>query len=172
MGNPHVLAIPFPAQGHVIPLMELSLSLAEKGFKVTFVNTEFDHKRVLDSLTEKDDVKDLIRLVSIPDGLEPWEDRNDLKKLCDAMIHIMPTNFKDLIERINQLDCEEITCVVADQSLGWALEIAKNMGIKRVAFCPASAASLALSFSIPRLTGEGIIDHNGEALYYPVMLRS
>nr|DAD37652.1 TPA_asm: hypothetical protein HUJ06_008293 [Nelumbo nucifera] len=36
----HALVIPAPVQGHVMPLMELSQSLAIRGVKVTFVTEE------------------------------------------------------------------------------------------------------------------------------------
>ncbi|KAG6396111.1 hypothetical protein SASPL_142250 [Salvia splendens] len=51
MGRPHVLAMPYPAQGHVIPLMELAQWLAHNGIRVTFVNTDFNHARVMRSLS-------------------------------------------------------------------------------------------------------------------------
>ncbi|KAK2634211.1 hypothetical protein Ddye_029003 [Dipteronia dyeriana] len=46
MGNPHVLVVPYPAQGHVIPLMKLSQSLAQHCIRITFVNTEHNYKLV------------------------------------------------------------------------------------------------------------------------------
>lgn len=84
--NPHILVIPYPAQGHVIPLMELSRSLTKHGFKITFVNTDFNHKRVVDAFPNKVDGEGRpIHLVSIPDGMELGEDRNDLGKLTDGI---------------------------------------------------------------------------------------
>ena len=47
---PHVMVLPFPAQGHVTPLMELSHRLVDHGFQVTFVNTDVDHALVLAAL--------------------------------------------------------------------------------------------------------------------------
>ncbi|CAK9181963.1 unnamed protein product [Ilex paraguariensis] len=167
MGNPHVIAIPYPAQGHVLPLMEFALSLVNQGFKVTFVNTEFNHKRVMKALSEQDNVHDLIHLVSVPDGLEPWEDRNDLAKLSTAMVEVMPGKLQELIQKIKDNDDDdddEITCIIADGSMGWALEIAKNMGIKRAAFWPASAALLGLVRSIPKLIADGIINNDGRVM--------
>lgn len=69
MGNPHILAIPFPAQGHVIPLMEFSVRLVKHGFKVTFVNTGYNHKMVVSASAEKNHLENQIHLVSIPDGM-------------------------------------------------------------------------------------------------------
>ena len=54
--------------------------------------------------------------------------------------------------------------VIADESQGWALEVAEKMEIRRAAFWPAAAALLALEFSIPKLIQDGIIHNNGEIL--------
>uniref|UniRef100_A0A0D3HC78 Uncharacterized protein n=1 Tax=Oryza barthii TaxID=65489 RepID=A0A0D3HC78_9ORYZ len=49
----HALILPYPAQGHVIPLMELAYCLIDRGFAVTFVNTEHNHRRVVAILKRK-----------------------------------------------------------------------------------------------------------------------
>ncbi|CAK9162986.1 unnamed protein product [Ilex paraguariensis] len=161
MSHPHVIVIPYPAQGHVIPFMEVALTLANQGFKVTFVNTEFNHKRVIKALSEKDDVHNLVHLVSVPDGLEPFEDRNDLLKLTEKTTEVMPGKLQELIEKINESDDDEIACLIADGSMGWALEVADKMGIKRAIFWTAAAAQLALVLSIPKLIDDGIINNDG-----------
>ncbi|GAV65694.1 UDPGT domain-containing protein [Cephalotus follicularis] len=155
---PHILAVPYPAQGHVIPLMELSLCLANHGFRVTFVNTEFNHKRVVNALAEKKFIGDQIHLVWIPDGLQPWEDRNELGKLSEAILEVMPGKLEELI---NKLQDDKITCVIADESMGWALEVADRLKIRRVAFWPAAAAMLALKLCVPKLIDDGIIENDG-----------
>ncbi|XP_058068816.1 UDP-glycosyltransferase 83A1-like [Magnolia sinica] len=85
MEKPHALVVPYPAQGHVIPFMELSHCLMDHGFKITFVNTEFNHARVVAALPKMGGVQEQIRLVSIPDGMAPGEDRNDLGKQYGTM---------------------------------------------------------------------------------------
>ncbi|KAK6913341.1 UDP-glucuronosyl/UDP-glucosyltransferase [Dillenia turbinata] len=161
MRTPHVVVIPYPAQGHVIPMMEISQCLVMKGFKVTFVNTEFNHNRVMKALKEEDKIKGKINLVSMPDGLEPWQDRNELGQLSLAIFSTMPRKLEELIMKINESDRDKVTCVLADGSMGWAIEVAAKMGIKRVAFWPASAAHLACGFCIPKLMEDGIINENG-----------
>ncbi|XP_027076748.2 UDP-glycosyltransferase 83A1-like isoform X1 [Coffea arabica] len=161
MANPHVLVIPFPVQGHVIPLMELAQCLVEHGFIITFVNTEVTHERVLDALADKGLLDDRIRLVAIPDGLESEEERKIPGKLAEAIYRVMPGKLEELIREINASEEEPITCVIADQGLGWALEVAGKMGIRRAAFLTAAAASLVLGFRIPCLIDDGIIDHDG-----------
>ncbi|GLT25220.1 hypothetical protein SLA2020_003640 [Shorea laevis] len=76
--RPHILVAPYPAQVHVAPLMKLSVQIAAYSIKVTFVNTQFIHAQVQAALPEE---QNHITLVSIPDGLEPEDDRKDEAKL-------------------------------------------------------------------------------------------
>ncbi|KAJ4849687.1 hypothetical protein Tsubulata_037958 [Turnera subulata] len=165
MRKPHILAIPFPLQSHVIALMELSQCFIKHGFKVTFVNTEYNHKRVLDSLADKDAIGGQIHLVSISDGMEPWEDRNDLGKLCNSIRQAMPPNLEELINRINMSEEEGmVTCVVADFNFGWALKVAEKMKVRGAAFSPVSAATILFCFKIRSLIDDGIFDSDGTLL--------
>ncbi|KAI8017544.1 UDP-glycosyltransferase 83A1 [Camellia lanceoleosa] len=102
--------------------------LSKQGFKVTFVNTEFNHTKVLNSPSNKQTSNsfvvvdnDNIDLVSIPDGLEPWEDRNDFKKLIEAISQVMPGKLEEFIKNINNGsdEDEKISCVIADENIGW-----------------------------------------------------
>ncbi|GFZ01197.1 UDP-glucosyl transferase 85A2 [Actinidia rufa] len=70
--KPHAVCIPYPAQGHINPVLKLAKLLHSKGFHITFVNTEYNHKRLLRSrgpaaLAGLPD----FRFDSIPDGLPP-----------------------------------------------------------------------------------------------------
>ncbi|KAK6261715.1 hypothetical protein QUC31_007531 [Theobroma cacao] len=157
--QPHVVVISFPAQGHVAPLMKLSLQIAAHGVKVIFVNTEVTHEKILVSLPEKVEERSLISLDSIPDGVDE-DGRNDAVKMMEAMRRAMPGYFEDyLIKKINQSNVnEKITCVIADTSVGWALEVAKKVGIEAVAVWPAGAACLALAVHVPQLLEAEIIN--------------
>ncbi|MFS7948030.1 hypothetical protein Hanom_Chr06g00555161 [Helianthus anomalus] len=105
---------------------------------------------------------DLMHMVSIPDGMEPCDDRNDLGKLTKAMFQLMPTKLEELINDINKNDDEKITCIVADYCMGWVLRVARKMGIRLALFCPSSAVVLALSMSVLKLIADEIINYNGE----------
>lgn len=165
--QPHVLVIPYPAQGHVAPLMKLATKIAERAIKVTVVNTEFIHKKIIASMQEKaEDSSSQIKLVTIPDGLElQAADREDPLKLGESVVRAMRGCLRDLIEKINQSnDCEPIRCVIADVNVGSALEVAESMGIARAALVPFGPGSLALSLQFPKLLEAGIIDPNGFAI--------
>ncbi|KAJ0105426.1 hypothetical protein Patl1_18860 [Pistacia atlantica] len=59
--EPHLLLIPYPAQGHVPPLLKLASKIAEHGIKVTFVNTEFNAAKIMATMPEKAEKGGLIR---------------------------------------------------------------------------------------------------------------
>ncbi|XVF49999.1 hypothetical protein PTKIN_Ptkin04bG0060400 [Pterospermum kingtungense] len=163
--QPHALVIPFPAQGHVAPLMKLALHIAAHGVKVTFVNSEFRNESIMASLPKKAEEQSLINLASIPDGLEADDDRTDLIKLTETVHRAMPGYFEDFILKLNQSNInDQITCVIADTSVGWALEVAKKLGIEAVAVWPAGGACLTLALQVPQLLEAGIIDNDGNVL--------
>ncbi|GLT36257.1 hypothetical protein SLA2020_106490 [Shorea laevis] len=167
MGNPHILVVPFPAQGHAIPLMELSQILIKHGIKITFVNTEFNHKRITNALGKEPEGQ--VHLVSISDGMGVEEDRNHIGKLVEACLRYMPGELKQLIEKINQTDDDEITCVLADMTLGLGVEVAAELGIKRAALWPPATLLLASILNIPKLIDDGAIDENGTPLKHKMI---
>ncbi|ERM99966.1 hypothetical protein AMTR_s00110p00119710 [Amborella trichopoda] len=84
MGKPHALMISCPAQGHIRPMMEFSHRMAN----ITFVHTNFNHKHMLEASKEvhppnpppphPDNGTGPIRLISIPDELEPRAELADV----------------------------------------------------------------------------------------------
>ncbi|CAJ2644164.1 unnamed protein product [Trifolium pratense] len=85
---PHVVCIPYPAQGHINPMLKLAKLLHFKGgFHVTFVNTEFNHKRLLKARGPNSlNGLSSFRFETIPDGL-PESDvdaTQDIPSLCES----------------------------------------------------------------------------------------
>ncbi|KAL8199413.1 hypothetical protein R6Q57_012981 [Mikania cordata] len=157
----HVLLIPYPAQGHVTPLMEVARCLMSNGLKVTFVNTYFTHKRVVSACSEIHGLSDMMQMVSIPDGMEPCDDRSDLGKLTKAMFQLMPIKLEELIIEINKKDDKKIECIIADCYMGWVARVARKMGIRHATFCPSSAAVLAVILSLQKLMDDEVINSSG-----------
>ncbi|KAF2913046.1 hypothetical protein DAI22_10g058100 [Oryza sativa Japonica Group] len=164
--RPHALVVPFPAQGHVIPLMEVAHALADRGVAVTFVNTEFNHGRVVAAMPSPP------RLVAVPDGMGPDDDRNNLLRLTVFMQEHMAPRVEELIRRSGEEEAAvdgdgdgwgRIRCVVADYDVGtWALDVARRTGVKSAAVWPASAAVMASLLSVPELIRDKIIDAHGK----------
>nr|GFA37911.1 UDP-glycosyltransferase 83A1-like [Tanacetum cinerariifolium] len=111
MKSNHVLVVPYPAQGHVIPLMDAAQRFTRNGLKVTFVNTEDCHKRVINAWSLKDDLSDMMQMVAIPEGMEPWEDRNDIGQLTETMFRVIPDKLEELINNINKTGSAAVMAV-------------------------------------------------------------
>ncbi|GLT75521.1 hypothetical protein SLA2020_472390 [Shorea laevis] len=169
MNNPHMLVIPYPAQGHVRPLLEISQLLIKHGIKITFVNTEFSHQRIMNAFGSKVSVDGSIHFVSLPDGMGVDENRNQIGRLVESIYQFMPMKLKQLINEINKSNGDEITCVLTDMSMGWPLEVAAELGIKAAALFPASALSLASMFAVPTMIDNGVVDKNGTLLKYEMI---
>ncbi|KAH0462317.1 hypothetical protein IEQ34_009892 [Dendrobium chrysotoxum] len=145
-------------EGHVIPLMELSYCLIERGFRITFINTEFNHKRIFaGSLLDEAKFIDGIHFVTIPDGLEPEEDRHNFGRLTTSLTTVVPKFFEEFMRN----NAVKFTCFIADVNMAWALSIAKNMGLRTAVVWPSAAGALVTFLSIPKLIQDEVIDENG-----------
>ncbi|KAL6517014.1 hypothetical protein OROHE_017974 [Orobanche hederae] len=162
--KPHVLAVPFPAQGHVKPLMKLSRQIAKHGNKVTFVNTEcVRHQIVSSAKISKDEDEDEgnVVLTSVGDGRSPNDNPNDVFKLFETLRSSMPLSLTNLIETINSSTPDDrISCVIVDITLDCVRETAEEMGAKFIVFSPPSATAIAIINQVPKLLQE-VLDQNG-----------
>ncbi|RDX61740.1 UDP-glycosyltransferase 83A1, partial [Mucuna pruriens] len=107
------------------------------------------------------DDESLLRLVSIPDGLGPDDDRNEPGKLLDAVYSTMPTTLEKLIEDTHLNGDNRISFIVADLAMLWALEVGSKLGIKGAVFCPIAATMFALLCNLDKLLEDGIINSQG-----------
>jgi hypothetical protein len=152
----HVMVLPFPAQGHVIPLMELSHRLVDYGFKIYFVNTEFNHDCILKSMQNKGVVPEGIHMLSIPDGMDPADDHTDISKLVGGLPAAMFSPLEEIIK------IKKIKWMIADVSMSWALKLTNTVGVRIALFLTYSASVLALRMKLPKLIEEGVIDESGK----------
>ena len=173
---PHALILPYPAQGHVIPFMELAHRFLDRGFAVTFVNTEFNHRRLV--AADADAAKwtgsssaaegGRLRLVAVADGMDDdTEDRWNLVLLNAAMQEAIPPQLEPLLDGERDATGEEglgeVTCVVVDFGMSFALDVVKRRGIKSAALWPASAGVLSAMVNAEKLIRDGVIDDDGKS---------
>ncbi|CAA3022536.1 7-deoxyloganetin glucosyltransferase-like [Olea europaea subsp. europaea] len=161
--KPHVVCIPFPAQGHINPMFKLAKLLHQKGFHVTFVNTEFNHVRLL-KCRGPDSLKGLAssRFETIPDGL-PISDADvtqDIPFLCESTTNTCLAPFKDLLARLNDtvsLNVLPVSCVISDGVMSFTLEAAEELGIPEVLFWTISACGFLAYTQYAKLIEEGYV---------------
>ena len=92
--------VPYPAQGHINPFMQLAKQMVSQGFTITFLNTDHNHHRILvsSSSSSKNLISEDIHLAHIPDGFPDDYDRmSDLGRLSEAIDRHMPAPFEALM---------------------------------------------------------------------------
>ncbi|XP_050222775.1 UDP-glycosyltransferase 83A1-like [Mercurialis annua] len=157
--KPHVILVPFPAQGHVAPLMKLANNLASHGIKVTFVNTESIHMQIMSAMSREIADQCPINLAAIPGGWESNPGEQVKPESIENAPKLMRVHLHNLIENINQTNNDaHVTHLIADIANVWPLDVAKKMCIKTVTFVPYGLGNLALVLHAPKLVQAGIID--------------
>ncbi|GKB45236.1 7-deoxyloganetin glucosyltransferase-like protein [Tanacetum coccineum] len=142
MQKPHAVCIPFPAQGHINPMLKLSKILNSKGFHITFVNTQFNHQRLLKS--QGSDILNRypsFQFETIPDGLPPPENLDatqDLASLFKSSSENCLEPFKRLLTKLNATTLP-VSCIVSDGAMSFTLDAAEELSIPDVLFWTPSA---------------------------------
>ncbi|CAD6338855.1 unnamed protein product [Miscanthus lutarioriparius] len=158
--EPHAVCVPFPTQGHITPMLKLAKILHARGFRVTFVNTEYNHRRLVRSrgaaavagLTA-------FRFATIPDGL-PESDADatqDPATISYATKHNCPPHLRSLLAGL-----DGVTCVVADNLMSFSVDAAREMGVPCALFWTASACGYMGYRNFRLLIDRGIIPFKDE----------
>ncbi|CAJ1971746.1 unnamed protein product [Sphenostylis stenocarpa] len=140
--KPHAVCIPYPAQGHINPMLKLAKLLHFKGFHITFVNTDYNHKRLLKSRGPHSlDGLSSFRFETIPDGLpEPDVDATqDIIALCESTRTTCLPHFRNLLAKVNNSNAPPVTCIVSDGAMTFTLDAAQELGVPEVLFWTTSA---------------------------------
>ncbi|KAF9618893.1 hypothetical protein IFM89_002888 [Coptis chinensis] len=167
--KPHAVCIPYPFQGHITAMLKLAKLLHSKGFHITFVNTEFNHLRLLES-RGRDSLKGLpnFRFETIPDGLPPTDVNatQDVQALCDSIDKNLLVPFLSLIAKLNEASTFSedplVSCIVADTFMTFTLEAAEKLSIPGVILWPMSASVLWCCLRSDLLVEKILIPPEGE----------
>ncbi|CAL5384071.1 unnamed protein product [Camellia sinensis] len=152
---PHAVCIPCPAQGHINPMLKLAKLLHHKGFHITFINTEFNHRRLLKSQGRHSiSGTPSFRFETIPDGLPSSEldATQDIPALCHSILHNFLNPFRVLLAKLNP----PVTCVVSDVGMAFTVKVAEELGIPDVFFNTASASGFMGYMQYPKLMENGL----------------
>ncbi|CAF1979152.1 BnaC07g48400D [Brassica napus] len=144
--KPHVAFVPYPAQGHINPMLKLAKLLHAKGIQVTFVNTVYNHNRLLRSRGPNAlDGLPSFRFETIPDGLPETdvEATQDITALCESTMKNCLAPFEELLWRINARDdVPPVSCIISDDCMSFTLDAAEKLCIPHVLFWSTSACGL------------------------------
>ncbi|XP_075520760.1 7-deoxyloganetin glucosyltransferase-like [Primulina tabacum] len=165
--KPHAVVVPYPAQGHITPILKLAKLLHHRGFFITFVNTEFNHNRLLRA-RGPEAVKDLedFRFRTIPDGLPPSDKdaTQDIPQLCDSLRRNGLPPFLELIKNLDESpDYPKVSCIVSDAVMSFTLDAAEQLGILEVVFYTTSACGFMAYCHFRELVARGIFPLKDES---------
>ncbi|MCL7039749.1 hypothetical protein MKW94_012753 [Papaver nudicaule] len=163
----HVVCIPYPAQGHISPMLKLAKLLHNKGIHITFVNTEFNHRRLIKS-RGSDSVKGLpdFQFHTIPDGLPPTDDDStqDIPSLCFSTKKNCGVPFSNLLTKLNETaGVPRVSCVISDGCMSFTLAVAKEFGLPEYLFWTTSACGFMGYLHYRHLLEKGLIPLKDES---------
>ncbi|KAH7835226.1 hypothetical protein Vadar_024126 [Vaccinium darrowii] len=162
--KPHAVCIPYPAQGHINPMLKLSKLLHSKGFHITFVNTEYNHRRLLKTggPHSLDGLPDF-RFETIPDGLPPTVDTDvtqDIPALCLSTSKTCLPHFRELLYKLNDPVLSNgwppVTCIVSDGCMSFTVKAAEEFGVPEALFWTTSGGAFLGYTKYKDLVGKGL----------------
>ncbi|KAL8144237.1 hypothetical protein V2J09_017269 [Rumex salicifolius] len=136
--TPHVLIFPFPIQGHVNSMLKLAQLLCLSDLKVTFLNSTHNHQRLLrhtDAQTRMARHPGF-RLLSIPDGLPDDHPRSSgrVVDLVESLESTAKPALKEILLGLRDGSNGPVTWFIVDGLLGFAYEVAHQVGVPVAAF--------------------------------------
>ncbi|XP_050380524.1 7-deoxyloganetin glucosyltransferase-like [Argentina anserina] len=165
-GRPHIVCVPIPVQSHIKAMLKFAKLLHHRGFHITFVNTEFNHRRFLKSLgpNSLDGLPDFW-FETIPDGL-PSSDEDtpqDVVELCDSVRTNFLAPFRNLLTKLNDNASSStkhsnppVTHIVSDGWMPFTLAAAEENGIPVTLLFTIAACSLMGFAQFPTLVEKGL----------------
>ncbi|CAI0411091.1 unnamed protein product [Linum tenue] len=163
---PHVLIFPLPVQGHVTSMLKLAelLSLAggEGGIRVTFLNSDYNHKRLIQFSDAESRFRKYpgFQFKTIDDGL-PMDQLTKGEKVLDLMgamgLKTRPI-FKDLLAQMDP----PVTCVIGDGVLGFIRDVSVEVGIPIIRFRTVGVSCFWINFWLPEIIQAGELPIQGD----------
>ncbi|PON77624.1 UDP-glucuronosyl/UDP-glucosyltransferase [Trema orientale] len=152
-----ILFVPYPAQGHVTPMLKLATSFLNQGFRTVFVTPRFIH----DQIARRIETENKIESVPIPSAIDDTSPR-DFFTIETAMEKEMPGHLERLIGKLEEDHGKgAVVCMVVDLVASWAIQVANRCGIRAAGFWPAMLATYRLILAIPDMVRSGLISDTG-----------
>ncbi|CAM6124464.1 unnamed protein product [Calypogeia fissa] len=123
----HVLAIPFPGQGHINPMLRFTTQLAEKGIRVSFICYE-------DSIP---DLRSSSGATDAPTSLQTSNFRfvTVQRPSVRTIVNVLRSPFEPVMEKLTRDKNAGVaggpTCIISDLFLPWTCDVAETLQIPR-----------------------------------------
>ena len=156
-----VVLVPFPAQGHISPMLRLARALAGRGVAAIVAVPDFVHRRLVSACGHQVGVG--VELASIDSGVpdDGVGEPPGFAGFARAMEHHMPTSLESMLTTRRGLAGRGVACLVADVLASWAVPVAARCGVPAVGFWTAMLATYRVVAAIPELIDKGLISDHG-----------
>ncbi|KAK9064688.1 hypothetical protein SSX86_016070 [Deinandra increscens subsp. villosa] len=138
--NSHILVFPFPAQGHIIPLLDLTHHLATHGLTITILVTPKNLPILNPLLSSSPNIHPLVLPFpphpSLPSGVENVKDIGNHGNL--PIINSLSKLHDPIIQWFESHDNPPVA-MISDFFLGWTHHLAKKLGIQSFCFFSSGA---------------------------------
>ncbi|KAI5079678.1 hypothetical protein GOP47_0005157 [Adiantum capillus-veneris] len=155
---PHCLLLPYPAQGHINPLMQLGKRLASHGVRVTVAIIEHIHAKILHAQQGQlmnGLVTSNFQTLPIKDGLPPDFDRENWGP---EMSNVVEKTLADgALELVHTLASQgqPVTCIVGDFFLRWTGSVAEKAAVPEFIFWPQNATIFSVYLHVDAIVESG-----------------
>ncbi|GLJ57837.1 hypothetical protein SUGI_1381050 [Cryptomeria japonica] len=160
---PHALLIPFPAQGHINPMMQLAWKLVSHGFLLTFLNSDSSHNSILKA-NAPNSLHDNIQMISVPFEFPVMDTLEGIGNGMDAVEKCMgPSVIDRVIQEINAREEEnKLTCIIADAWMSFGLHpLATLHKVPLAVFHTAPVSIFAIHYFITNMVSLGVVSSDG-----------
>ncbi|GMI97108.1 UDP-glucosyl transferase 89B1 [Hibiscus trionum] len=139
-GGQHILVYPFPTAGHIIPFIDLTHRLLNRGLTVTILVTP-KNLHLLDPLRTRH-ASSSLRHMLLPDP-----DPSTTPDLLARMRCLRELHYPALLQWFQSLTSPPVA-IFSDFFLGWTQSLASELGVRRVVFSPSGSFNYALNISL------------------------
>ncbi|CAN1796274.1 Flavonol 3-O-glucosyltransferase UGT89B1 [Linum perenne] len=152
----HVLVYPYPAAGHIIPILDLTHHLLTRGLTVTILitpsnlNLLHNFRRSHPDSAAAAQLNELIVPAPDPSPPGPAGPTRPIGPIVN-MKYFRTHHYPLLVEWFKyNLSPNPPSAIIADFFLGWTNQLASELGIRHVHFSPSGALSISVATSLWR----------------------
>ncbi|XP_051149490.1 UDP-glycosyltransferase 89A2-like [Andrographis paniculata] len=149
--HPHILVFPFPAQGHMLPLLDLTDHLSRRGLRITILVTPKNLEILNPLLSSNPSIETLI--LPFPSNSHPpippgVENVREIGNHGNIPIMSALKGLQDPIIQWFRSHHNPPMAILSDFFLGWTHNLAAQMGIPRIVFYSSGALLTAVFDSL------------------------
>ncbi|GAB4825832.1 hypothetical protein Ancab_008705 [Ancistrocladus abbreviatus] len=141
----HVLIVPYPAQGHINPMLQFGKHLTTKGVKSTLATTVFIVKNTRP-------VSTTVQIETISDGFDQtgFAGAKSAEDYFEHLRIIGSKTLSQLIVRHSSSSNHPFNCVIYDAAMPWVLEVVKEHGLLGASFFSQPATANSIVYYVSR----------------------